>query len=207
MSGSQHDQEKNKLRALAKSRRDQLHQNQSADAGTLLAAFFLNNIPLPPGTVISGYMPIGSEIDPRPLMAELDQLGHKLALPITHGDSPLTFRRWSPETVLSRSSFGTEEPPEIAPACVPDILLVPLFAFDKSGSRLGFGKGHFDRTLDALRAQKKILAVGIAYAGQEMDSIPQDQHDQKLDWIITEKKALKIKPDAVSAPASCRTPQ
>ena len=109
-----------------------------------------------PGAVVAGYSPIRSEIDPLPLMRRLAAQGAQLALPvIVARDQPLMFRVWAPGNALRRGPLGILEPPFEAGEIIPDILLVPLAAFDRAGHRIGYGAGHYDRTLAQLRAVKK----------------------------------------------------
>ena len=142
------------------------------------------------GAVVSGYWPFRTEIDPRPLMRRLARLGATVALPATPAkgaDAPLTFRLWRDADALSRGSFGVREPPPDAPVLEPDLVLVPLLAFDRIGHRLGYGAGHFDRTLERLRALKPVTAIGLAYAVQAVDALPYGPHDQKLDGVCSER--------------------
>jgi len=141
-----------------------------------------------PGAVVSGYAAFRDEADPALLLLALAARGHPLALPaITVKGEALRFHRWQPDDALALHAFGVEEPHPTAEIVIPDILLVPLLAFDASGHRLGYGGGYYDRTLEALRARKPITAIGIAYAGQEIAALPHEAHDQRLDGVLTEK--------------------
>jgi 5-formyltetrahydrofolate cyclo-ligase len=167
-------------------------------AGETLSALLPARLVAGPGAVVSGYWPFRSEIDPRPLMRRLSQAGARLALPVTPeraSHAPLTFRIWTPESVLAPGSFQVHEPPPESETVEPDLLLVPLLAFDRAGHRLGYGAGHFDRTLQRLRALKPLTAVGLAYAAQEVASLPADPHDEKLDGIVTEKAYIEVRKD------------
>jgi 5-formyltetrahydrofolate cyclo-ligase len=126
-------------------------------------------------------------------MADLAAQGHALCLPVVQGrGKPLLFRAWRRGDALVRGSLGIPAPgPEAAPL-VPGLLLVPLLAFDREGFRLGHGAGYYDMTLAGLRAAGPVLAVGIAYAGQEVARVPREVHDQSLDWVITESEAIRI---------------
>ncbi len=136
---------------------------------------------------VSGYWPMSEEIDIRPLMARLHAAGHALALPVVVGKGqPLTFRRWRPGAPLVKAAFGLHQPAADAPPVAPDILLVPLLAFDADGYRLGWGGGFYDRTLAALRGQAPVIAIGVAYAAQRLDKVPRTERDQRLDWVVTE---------------------
>ena len=137
---------------------------------------------------MAGYWPKGDEADIRPAMETLSLAGHVTALPVVAGRGwPLLFRQWRPGHPLVPGAFRVMEPMEDAPVVQPDILLVPLLAFDDRGYRLGYGGGFYDRTLEVLRAAAPALALGIGYAGQRLESVPIDAYDQKLDWIVTEE--------------------
>jgi 5-formyltetrahydrofolate cyclo-ligase len=136
-----------------------------------------------PGAIIAGYWPMGEEMDPRALMLALAAGGHRLALPVTPPrGQPLTFRAWAPGAALRAGPMGISEPIS-GDELRPDILLVPLLAFDRAGRRLGYGGGYYDRTLAALPGAK---AIGIAYAGQEMPEVPAGPQDFRLPLIATE---------------------
>lgn len=148
------------------------------------AARLADELPAAKGAVVSFYWPMGDEADPRALAAALAARGHALALPVVAGRrSPLHFRAWRDGDGLVVHRFGMHEPVPSAPRVVPDMLLVPLLAFDARGHRLGYGGGFYDCTLAAL-ARK--LAVGIAFAGQEVERLPDAPHDHPLDMVVTE---------------------
>jgi 5-formyltetrahydrofolate cyclo-ligase len=150
-------------------------------------AGFATDLPLAPGAVVAGYHPVRDEADPRALMSELAGRGHPLALPvIVTARSALAFRRWRMGDVLAPNAYGIAEPPASAEEVVPDAVLVPLLGFDADGHRLGYGGGYYDRTLDTIRKTRSVLAVGIAYAGQEVPRLPRETHDHALDMIVTE---------------------
>lgn len=138
-----------------------------------------------PGAVVSFYWPMGDEADPRALAARLAARGHALALPVTvKKGAPLVFRAWREGDRLIVHAFGMHEPVATAPEVKPDVLLVPLLAFDARGHRLGYGGGFYDRTLAALDIK---LAIGIAYAGQETETLPIHERDHPLDMVVTER--------------------
>ena len=185
------DRLKAAARAAAAARRDALEGR--AAAGPALCERALAAIPWPAGCAVSAYWPMRSEIDPRPLMAALHARGHAIGLPVMRGaGQPLAFRDWAPGLALVPGGYGTKVPGPERPEVVPAVLLVPLLAFDRSGYRLGYGGGFYDRTLAALRAGGPVLAVGLAHAGQEVAEVPRDGHDQRLEWIVTEAEAMKI---------------
>lgn len=144
-----------------------------------------------PGRVVAFYAAIGTELDPAPLMARLAGSHRRLCLPVTHGrERPLSFRLWTPGAAMNDAGFGTSAPLD-APEVVPDILVVPLLAFDRRGARMGYGAGHYDRTLAGLRAAGPVTAVGLAYAAQEFPALPQEPTDQRLDMIVTETGLIR----------------
>ena len=136
--------------------------------------------------VVSAYYPMAGEIWPLRLMAALKAKGHALALPVMQGKSdPLLFRAWAPGDELIAGVWGIRQPAPSQPVVLPDILLVPLLAFDIQGYRLGYGGGYFDRTLHDLRRRKPILAVGLGLDELEVDAVPHLDYDERLDWILT----------------------
>jgi len=193
MSASPTDRSKNDLRAATLARRDALSGRQRMAAAQAIA---LRGLPIEimPGAVVAGYSPIRSEIDPAPLMQELAARGMRLALPvITARDSPLGFRLWAANDKLLRGPLGILEPSPDAAEIVPDIVLVPLAAFDRLGHRIGYGAGHYDRTLARLRDSKKIIAIGLAFAVQEIETIPALPHDVALDYVLTETQLFDFR--------------
>ena len=174
------------LRAAAIAKRDALSDAQRDAAAQALAARGLP-FDIAHGTIVAGYSPIRSEIDPTPLMRKLAAQGAQLALPvITARDAPLIFRVWSPGAELVRGPLGILEPSPEAASVIPDILLVPLAAFDRSGHRIGYGAGHYDRTFAQLRPSKAVTAAGVAFAAQEIVAVPMQPHDVALDYVLTE---------------------
>lgn len=140
------------------------------------------------GKSVAGFWPIKDEIDPRLLMHTLHDKGNIIALPaITEKDHPLEFRQWTPSIQLVEGPFNTLEPSIEEPVIIPDVIFVPLLAFNSKGDRLGYGGGFYDRTLAQLRQMKDIFACGIAFSGQETESIPTNEFDQPLDGILTER--------------------
>jgi 5-formyltetrahydrofolate cyclo-ligase len=140
----------------------------------------------PAAAVVSAYFAMGDEIDPAPLVAQLVGQGATIVMPCVPGKGvPLVFRAWSPGNQTVAAGFGTREPAPDAPMRDPDVLLVPLLAFDRKGFRLGYGGGYYDRTLQRLRRTAEIVAVGIAYDEQRVDAVPHDANDQPIDWILT----------------------
>ena len=148
---------------------------------------FIHKISLPVPSVIAAYWPTQDECDPRPLMTALSAQGHRICLPvITDKNQPLEFRAYTIGDALVSGMYDIPAPAPTDAAIRPDVVLVPLLAFDATGQRLGYGGGYYDRSLSALRAQQKITAIGIAYAGQELPALPTHDGDQRLDAIVTE---------------------
>jgi 5-formyltetrahydrofolate cyclo-ligase len=178
--------DKTTLRRQALARRDALDPAGRAAAGLRLCDH-VDALAFVDGWIVSGFVPIRSEIDPGPLMSCLEARGAALALPcVTGRNEPLLFRAWSPGGPLVAGPMGTREPPPDHTIVVPDLLLVPLAAFDRRGFRLGYGAGHYDRTIPLLRALKPVRLIGLAFAAQEVAAIPQEPHDQPLDLVLTE---------------------
>src|SRR5450631_3199448 len=184
---------KNDLRTAALAKRDALSSEQRAAAAGAVASRGLP-FEITPGTVVSGYSPIRSEIDPIPLMATLAAKGARLALPsITARGQSLAFRAWSPNDRLLLGPLGILEPSPAAAEISPDIMLVPLAAFDRAGHRIGYGAGHYDYTLAHLRKLKHIIAVGLAFAAQEIKAVPALPHDVALDYVLTETQTFEFR--------------
>jgi 5-formyltetrahydrofolate cyclo-ligase len=184
---------KNELRCACLARRDALPVDERARKAQALAARQWP-VPIAPSQIVAGYMPIRSEIDPHPLMLRLRDQGAQLALPVIIGrDQPLVFRAWNEDAELTRGEFGILQPAAEAQEVLPDIVLVPLAAFDRAGHRIGYGGGYYDRTLAALRGQKTVLAIGVAFAMQEIDTIPASHHDVPLDIVMTESETIDLR--------------
>ena len=181
------------LRAAALAARNALSGRQRAAAAQAIA---LRGLPFEiiPGAVVAGYSPIRGEIDPAPLMRKLAAQGAQLALPavMARGKS-LAFRAWSPDDRLMLGPLGILEPSPAAAEMIPDIMLVPLAAFDRLGHRIGYGAGHYDHTLAHLRKVKPIAAIGLAFAAQEIEAVPALAHDVALDYVLTEAQVLDFR--------------
>ncbi|MFV3128712.1 5-formyltetrahydrofolate cyclo-ligase [Niveispirillum sp. KHB5.9] len=187
-------QAKQAARIEAREARAHCHVEAGPAAGAAIATHLLSLLPdLRSGPLtIAGYYPKGDEADVTPSLAALADAGHATALPVVTGRAwPLIFRLWRPGHPLVPGAFRVMEPMGDAPLVQPDIVLVPLLAFDKAGFRLGYGGGFYDRTLEVLRAEVRVIAVGIGYAGQGVDKLPVDAYDQRLDWIVTEQGAWR----------------
>ena len=187
------DSPKAQLRAEALSRRDALPATMRAAAAETIAA---RSFPLriERGMIVSGFSPMKTEINPVPLMRKLADAGARLALPAIAGrGKPLIMRAWSFGEPLASGQWGIREPVAGAPEVAPDILIVPLAAFDRTGHRIGYGAGYYDRTINALRAMKSVTAIGIAFAAQEILQVPATERDARLDLVLTENEAIDFR--------------
>lgn len=139
---------------------------------------------------ISFFWPIRTEIDPRPVMESLSKR-ERVCLPVTHGLAPLSFRQWQPGAVMDVDGFGVAIPHDGAEV-IPRTLVIPLLGFDRHGQRLGYGAGHYDRTLAGLKAHGPVRSIGFAYAAQQLDAdLPAEPTDQPLDVIVTESGLIR----------------
>lgn len=183
--------DKNTLRARALGARKAIKLEHAHEAAQRLSVCLFKFIP-PQHRIIAGYMAIHGEISVAPALAAFHARGHILALPVVVGDGkPLVFRKWQPGDALEKGAYGIDVPHANASEVIPDAVIVPLAAFDAEGHRLGYGAGYYDKTIARMRAQKKdILLVGAAYAEQQVEKIPADEHDRKLDAVATEKGVL-----------------
>jgi 5-formyltetrahydrofolate cyclo-ligase len=180
------------LRLEALARREALPGSERATAAEIVAE---REFPLvvAPGAIVSGFTPMKSEINPLPLMRKLAAAGAQLALPVVAGQGkPLIMRAWAFGAPLAAGVWGIREPKPDAPEVAPDILLVPLLAFDRRGHRIGYGAGYYDMTIAALRARKPVTAIGIAFAAQEIEVVPETPRDARLDYVLTENEVITI---------------
>ena len=158
-------------------------------AGVRLAEHFLRDVPAIPA-VVAGFWPLAGEIDMTKLLLALAERGHVLALPVTTvRGSALVFRQWAAGQALRPGRFGTQHPD--GPELRPDMVLVPLLAFDRQGGRLGYGGGYYDRTLKLLPGAARI---GCGFAAQEVHAVPQGPDDQRLDAVATELGVIMCRP-------------
>jgi 5-formyltetrahydrofolate cyclo-ligase len=182
---------KAELRSAALERRDALPPQARQTAAEIIAARPLP-VPLPPAAVVAGFSAIRSEINPVPLLRRFADAGAQLALPaIVARGRPLAFRAWRFGEELARGQWGIREPKPDAPEVRPDVVIVPLAAFDRRGYRIGYGAGYYDLTLRAVRAEKPITALGLAFAMQEIDQVPELPHDARLDLVLTEREVIE----------------
>lgn len=136
-------------------------------------------------TVVSGFAPLPDELRVWPLLRRLAGEGFRLALPVMQGKArPLIFRAWSPGDAMDKGVWDIPEPKADKALLEPDIVLVPLLAFDRAGWRLGYGGGFYDRTLRLLRSRESVVTVGLGYDEQQVDAVPHLDYDQRLDWVL-----------------------
>jgi 5-formyltetrahydrofolate cyclo-ligase len=185
---------KRRARTAANAARAHAHKTLGDRAGLMLAQ---HELPIERQTErasLSGFYPYQAEINVLPLLARLVSEGWQSALPVVMAKgAPLTFRAWAPGEPTGRGIWDIHIPLETAPELQPDVLLVPMLAFDRRGYRLGYGGGFYDRTLAELRKLKPVMAIGVAYAEQEMAEVPVSDYDEPLDWILTERGVIEPK--------------
>ena len=184
-------QRKAAMRDAAQERRQATHA-AAEGAGQAARDHFLAAGLHDGASVVSAYRRIRSELDPGPLMLALVERGRRVCVPVIQGKAlPLRFREWTPATRMQPGPFGAQVPSE-GDWLEPDLLLVPLLAWDAAGRRLGYGGGFYDRTLAGLRAAKSVRAIGFAYAAQQVDEVPADETDQRLDAVLTETGLVRF---------------
>jgi 5-formyltetrahydrofolate cyclo-ligase len=187
------DSQKARLRAEALARRDALPAAARAAAAETIAARAFP-LEIVRGMIVSGFSPMKTEINPVPLMRKLAAAGARLALPAIAGrGKPLFMRAWNFGDALASGQWGIREPTPEAPEVAPDIVIVPLAAFDRAGHRIGYGAGYYDMTINGLRARKAITAIGIAFAAQEISRVPAMEHDERLDLVLTENETIDFR--------------
>ncbi|HEY1543664.1 MAG TPA: 5-formyltetrahydrofolate cyclo-ligase [Xanthobacteraceae bacterium] len=185
--------QKAEIRKAATARRDALPAPERAAAAAAIAARPLA-VPIAPGAIVSGFSVLKSEINPVPLMRAFATAGARLALPVVMGKGrPLTMRAWAFGEPLNSGVWGIREPPPEAPEVFPDILIVPLLAFDRTGNRIGYGAGYYDMTIARLRGMKSVVTMGIAYAAQEIAQVPTTPRDATLDLVLTEREVIDLR--------------
>jgi len=186
---------KSALRQTALEARTRAAEALGPKAALLIARRLLGDFVFMKGAVIAGYAAIRGEVDPFPLMAALHAQGHPLCLPRTQGKQ-LAFHAWKPGDPLTvTGSFAIPEPDAKTKERRPDLVLVPLLAFDRDGYRLGYGGGFYDRYLSEHRAKRTIRAIGIAYAAQQMETLPHTPSDERLDAVVTEERVIRFERD------------
>lgn len=176
------------LRIKARATRAAVLNSLRTGAAKAAAEHFFNAVHLSPSDIVAGYWRIKDEMDCQPILVRLMDSFQPVCLPVVLGDDmPLELRLWEQGTPLYEAGFGTLAPSELAPLVEPDVIIMPLLGFDRRGTRLGYGGGYYDRTLERLNKRPRL--VGLAFAAQELDDIPRESHDIPLDVIITEHGA------------------
>jgi 5-formyltetrahydrofolate cyclo-ligase len=184
---------KAELRRAALARRDALPAAERAQGAETIAARTFP-VAVASGTIVAGFMPMKSEINPLPLMRKLAAAGARLALPVVAGPGqPLIMRAWGFGDPLVAGVWGIREPGPAAPEIAPDIVIVPLLAFDRAGQRIGYGAGYYDMTIAALRARQAVVAIGVAFAAQEIAAVPATSRDAPLDLVLTEREVIDLR--------------
>jgi 5-formyltetrahydrofolate cyclo-ligase len=185
--------QKSQLRTEALARRDALPASERAAAvETVTQRPF--SVDVQPGAIVSGYSPMKSEFNPVPLMRKLSESGATLALPVTpKRGNPLIMRAWAFGDEMASGVWGIREPKSEAPEVFPDIMLVPLAAFDRNGHRIGYGAGYYDMTIARIRAIKPVVTIGLAFAAQEIDRVPATAFDARLDLVLTEREIIDFR--------------
>ncbi len=188
--------QKKVLRKAQLARRAEAFARHGIAAGEALARHGIGFAGAYPRADISAFLAISEEIDPLPLMRRLWAEAHRVGLPVMIGKGePLVFRQWREGEPMAEVQWGIREPLPTAPALLPDVMLVPLLAFDAKGYRLGYGGGFYDRTIAQLRASRPLITIGLAYDDLEVDAVPHDDYDERLDWVLTPSGPRKCRPD------------
>lgn len=188
---------KRTLRDAALARRDAMTAERRIEASIAIAAHGTKGIVLPADPVVSGFWPIRSEADIRPLMADLRDRGARLCLPVILDRATIAFRELLRGAALVDTGFGTAGPDENAEVLEPNLMLVPMAAFDARGHRIGYGAGYYDRAIARLTGlNRRPTLIGVAFDCQEIDLVPDEDHDEILDAVLTES-GLRLFPSSV----------
>jgi 5-formyltetrahydrofolate cyclo-ligase len=189
------EERKAALRLKARTARAAIPQRTRAAAAKAAAEYFFSAVTLAPSHIVAGYWRIKDEMDCQPILVRLMDALQPVCLPVVLGDDqPLSLRLWEPHAPLYEAGFGTLAPAEFAPAVEPDVIIMPLLGFDARGTRLGYGGGYYDRTLERLGKRPRL--IGLAFASQEIDMIPRELHDVPLDVVVTEQGARSFAREA-----------
>ena len=179
------------LRAEAAALRRKVWLSSAASASQAIARAGLQLIrAMPLAQAVGGYFPIRDELDPLPLLQALFENGMRTALPATQPGLVLAFREWIPGDPLERGKFGLQEPGQTHCELQPNLLLLPLLAFDRNGNRLGYGAGYYDAALRNLRRRGTVIAIGVGFDEQEFPDIPREPQDEPLDMILTPSRVI-----------------
>ncbi len=170
-------------------------KNKAKELSKIIAGNFIDNIDINKISSVAGYYPISGEVDILTLMQLLNNLGIKISMPVVkEKKTPLIFRLWEDNSKMEHvNKYNIKQPNQEMPEVIPDLIIVPLLAFDKKGYRLGYGEGYYDRTISYLKEiGNKFITVGVAFSFQYNEQIPIDEYDQKLDYIVTEEEFIKV---------------
>ncbi|WP_343806107.1 5-formyltetrahydrofolate cyclo-ligase [Paenochrobactrum glaciei] len=179
--------EKQRLRNAVLAKRDALTPDFRDKAARTIAENYADELNIQSGQIVSGFWPIRSEIDPRPLLHSLRERGALICLPVILNKTQICFRLWQENQALIPCGFGTMAPDKTAPILRPDVMLIPLAGFDSQGHRLGYGAGYYDRYISSLHATNHFPElIGFAYTCQELPCVPDEPHDVPLEKIVTE---------------------
>ncbi|MCJ2052253.1 5-formyltetrahydrofolate cyclo-ligase [Methylobacterium sp. J-070] len=181
---------KGDLRRAALAARDALDPAARQAASAAIARALLALPELADARLVGAFWPIRSEVDPRPAAEGLRARGQAVALPQVTPDG-LVFRAWRPGDALVAGRFGLSEPDPSLPPVEPDALIVPLAAFDRTGQRIGYGRGYYDGAIARLSRTGPVLTVGVGFAAQEVDRVPAEPHDRPLRFVITEAGVIR----------------
>lgn len=182
--------DKRTLRSAMLAWRGGLDEAERRAAADGLLATWRREPPVEAPAIVSGFWPIKDELDVRPLLVELINHGCQVVLPVVQGKGlPLVFRAWRPGDALEAGVFNTLQPSAKRETLDPQVLIVPLLACDREGWRLGYGGGFYDRTLAGLRAGRRVTAIGVGFDAQLVDDVPHGAGDQRLDWLLTDRRA------------------
>jgi 5-formyltetrahydrofolate cyclo-ligase len=185
--------DKSELRAAALAKRDALPADMRAAAAETIAVRPFP-VSVAQDAIVSGFSPLKSEINPLPLMRKLAEQGARLALPVVQKRGlPLIMRAFAFGDELARGQWGIREPKPESPEVFPDVMLVPLAAFDRAGHRIGYGAGYYDMTIARIRAMKPVVAIGLAFAVQEIPRVPATERDARLDLVLTEAGVIDFR--------------
>ncbi|MCC0015447.1 MAG: 5-formyltetrahydrofolate cyclo-ligase [Rhodobiaceae bacterium] len=182
-------------RASALARRDGLYAGWRANASRVACRTLVDVLSgVPALRPVSAFLASRSEIDPAMAVRDLRRRGHRVGMPVVTGrGQPLVFRRLRAGDSLVKGVFGIAVPPETAPRVEPEVFIVPLAAFDRRGYRIGYGGGFYDRTLERARLRRQVLAIGFAFACQEIGEVVRESFDQPLDLIVTERGVIECR--------------
>ena len=191
---------KDAQRQAAFQKRLRVQTAASKQATQQMVENFLRDVPLKAGAIIGGYWPVNAEINVLPLMVQLQHKGYVCALPQgMKKNTPLVFRSWNEKTPMKANAYNIKEPDPAKSALVrPDVVIVPMLAFDPAGNRLGYGMGLYGLTLKQLREKAPVLAVGVAYDLQKIDRVLTESPDCAMDIIVTDKNVYTFKGNTIA---------